>query len=286
MEVKTMSVSPSELDRLERKAFKIRSNIINTIINNGEGHVASSLSCADILSVLYFAVMNVDHNNPDDLDADKFILSAGHKCLALYGTLVAKGFVGKEVLDTYNKLGSPVPGHPDMKKLKGVDFSSGSLGHGLAIGAGLALSAKLEKKNFKVYVLMGDGEQGEGSVWEAAACASHKNLDNLVAIVDRNRLQINGTTKQILDTSLLEERYSAFGWSVKTIDGHSIPQIYDTFMSVPFESGKPSMIIADTIKGKGMSFAENNLQYHHWHPDKTEAEKAMKEMADYERRWL
>ncbi|WP_094546130.1 transketolase [Petroclostridium xylanilyticum] len=279
-------LSHCDSEFLEKKAFKIRHHIINTIIKNGEGHVASALSCADILSVLYMKIMNINPKNPEWDERDKFILSAGHKCLALYGALVERGFVEEEVLNTYNKLGSPIPGHPDMKKLKGVEFSTGSLGHGLSIGCGMALAAKLDKKNYKVYVLMGDGEQGEGSVWEAAAYASHNKLDNLVAIIDRNGLQINGTTKEILNTAPLEEKYSAFGWSVKVIDGHSIQEIYDTLVSVPFDQGKPNMIIANTIKGKGLSFAENNRLYHHWHPDKEEVEKAIAELNEYERRWL
>lgn len=280
-----MGISKEELFECKLKAFKIRSHIVNTIISNGEGHAGSALSCADIMSVLYFKIMKF-YPKDSDLESDKFLLSAGHKCLALYGTLVEKGIIEEEVLKTYNKLGSPIPGHPDMKKLKGVDFSSGSLGHGLPIGSGLAKAAKLNKKDYKVFVLMGDGEQGEGSIWEAASYASHNKLDNLVAIVDRNGLQINGTTKQVVDTSPLEDRYASFGWSVKVIDGHCLSEIYDALSAVPFESGKPSMIIANTVKGKGLSFAENKLPYHHWHPGREEAEKALEDLKEYERRCL
>lgn len=268
---------------LKRKAFEIRKHIIHTIISNGEGHAGPALSCTDILSVLYMGVMNVNVKDPKWKDRDRFILSAGHKCLALYGALIERGFVGKEVLNTYNKLGSPIPGHPDMKKLAGIDFSTGSLGHGLSIGCGMALAAGMEGKKSRVYVLMGDGEQGEGSVWEAASFAAHKKLDNLIAILDRNGLQINGTTQEIAGTAPLEERYRAFGWSVRVIDGHSIEGIYEALTSAPFEQGKPSMIIANTVKGKGLSFAENNYKYHHWHPGEAEAGKAIEELNAYEK---
>lgn len=270
----------NDLELIKERALEIRRHIVKTIISNGEGHVGSALSCADLLAVLYMSVLNVDPGNPRWADRDRFILSAGHKCLALYGALIEREFVTRDVLDTYNRLGSLVPGHPDAKKLPGVDFSTGSLGHGLALGCGVALAAKMDRKEYKAYVLMGDGEQGEGSVWEAASFASHKKLDNLVAILDRNRLQINGPTKEVADTDPLEARYAAFGWSVRVIDGHSVESIYEALTSVPFALGKPSMIIADTIKGKGLSFAENDHRYHHWHPhpDGEEAAKALTEL--------
>jgi transketolase len=281
-----MSLTFGEVDYLEQEAYKIRSHIIKTIINNGEGHAGPALSCTDILTVLFMKIMKLDPSNPKWPERDRFLLSGGHKCLALYGALIEKGYMKAEVLDGYNKLGTLVPGHPDMKKIEGIDFGTGSLGHGLSLGCGMALGAKLKKERYKVYVLMGDGEQGEGSVWEAASFAAHKRLDNLIAVLDRNALQINGPTKEVLNTSPLEERYRAFGWAVKTIDGHSIREIYEALVAVPFESGKPSMIIANTIKSKGMSFAEGNYQYHHWNPGKEEAEKALKELAEYGKRWF
>jgi len=278
-------ISADEVNYLEQKAFNIRSHIIKTIIDNGEGHAGPSLSCTDIISVLYMKVMNIDSDNPRWPERDRFLLSGGHKCLALYGALVEKGYIEVNILNTYNKLGTLVPGHPDMKKIRGIDFSTGSLGHGLPLGCGMALGAKLKEANYKIFVLMGDGEQGEGSIWEAASFASHKKLDNLVAIVDRNGLQINGTTKEVANTSPLEERYRAFGWAVKVIDGHSIKEIYEAFESAPFELGKPTVVIANTVKSKGMSFAEGNYKYHHWHPDKKEAEKALMELIEYKKRW-
>lgn len=270
---------------LEKGAHNIREHIVNTIVNNGEGHAGSALSCTDILSVLYLGVMNINKDNPDAKDNDKFILSAGHKCLALYGALVEKGIITEEVLHSYNKLESPIPGHPDAAKLPGVEFSTGSLGHGLPLGCGCALAAKMQGKSYKTYVLMGDGEQGEGSNWEAAAFAAHNKLDNLIAVIDENGLQINGRTSEICKPSTLEKRYDAFGWSVRVVDGHDVEALYDAFTAAPFEEGKPSMIIAKTIKGKGLSFAEDNVKYHHWHPDEAEAKQALKEIKESGKRW-
>lgn len=280
-----MSLTFKEKDFLEHKAFKIRKHIVETVVTNGEGHAASSLSCSDIMSAIFFKYINVDINKPCDVASDKFIMSAGHKCLAVYGALVEKGFEPESTLKTYNNLHTVVPGHPDMKKFRGIDFSSGSLGHGLSLGAGFALAAKMQGAGYKTYVIMGDGEQGEGSIWEAASFASHKNLDNLIAFVDRNGLQINGTTEFIHDTNSLEERYAAFGWNVITIDGHNIDQICAAIDSANATKGKPTVIIANTIKGKGMSFMENRVEYHHWHPGDDEAQKALKELEETERRW-
>lgn len=266
-----------EFDReaLERGALGIRKAIVTTIVCNGEGHAGSALSCADILSALFLGVMG---------DNDKFILSAGHKCLALYGALVEKCVVDPSVLKTYNKLGTKVPGHPDASKLSGVEFSTGSLGHGLPLGCGYAIAAKMKGEGYKTYVLMGDGEQGEGSNWEAAAFASLRKLDNLVAIIDENGLQINGSTADISKPTDFEDRYRAFGWSVKSVDGHDVEALCNALKSTPFEEGKPSMIVAKTVKGKGISFMENDAKYHHWHPGQQEADEAQRQIADAEKR--
>ena len=265
-------------------------HIVRTVINNGDGHAGPSLSCADILATLYFGIMDIKVDEPKYPYRDRFVLSAGHKCLALYGTLIEMGFEKADVMESYNKLGSKVPGHPDMKKFSGVDFSSGALGHGLPIGAGMALNAKLKGEKQRVFVLMGDGEQGEGSNWEAAMFASHHCLDNLVGIIDRNGLQINGSTREVLDTRDLRERYSAFGWSVKVVDGHNIEELLNTFQSIPFQKGKPSMVIANTIKSKGMPFAEGNVKYHHWNPgkDSRESQEALDALEGYakEKGWI
>ncbi len=263
-------------EALEKSAHNIRKSIVNTIITNGEGHAGSALSCSDILAVLFLGVMKED---------DKFLLSGGHKCLALYGTLVEKGIVDKSVLCTYNMLGTPVPGHPDAHKLPGVEFSTGSLGHGLPLGCGYAAAAKIKGEGYMTYVLMGDGEQGEGTNWEAAAFAALRKQDNLVAIIDENGLQINGRTTEISKPTDLEDRYRAFGWSVRTVDGHDVKALYDALKAAPFEEGKPSMIVAKTVKGKGVSFMENKAQYHHWHPGEQEANMALEEMKNTEKRW-
>lgn len=278
-------MKPFNQQALEKGAHNIRKHIVNTIVNNGEGHGGPALSCADILSVLYLGIMNIDKNNPDNVSNDKFLLSAGHKCLAIYAALVEKGVIEASVLDTYNKLGSPLPGHPDATKLPGVEFSTGSLGHGLPLGCGFAVAAKMKGMDYKTYVLMGDGEQGEGSNWEAAAFAAHNKLDNLIAIIDENGLQINGTTGSVCRPTDFEDRYGAFGWSVRTVSGHDVKELYDVLKSTPFEKGKPSMIIAKTKKGCGISFMEDNVGYHHWHPDDTEAQKALEEIAESEKRW-
>ena len=270
---------------IEKMAHKIRRHIIETCIKHGDGHAGPSLSCTDIVATLYGAVMNHDPKNPKMQERDRFIMSAGHKCLALYGVLIESGYVDASVLDEYNKLNSHVPSHPDMKKLNGVEFSTGSLGHGLPLSCGMALAGKLNGENYRVFTLMGDGEHGEGSVWEGAAYASAKGLDNLVGILDRNGLQINGTTVQVNDTTDLAERYAAFGWAVKVIDGHDIQQLYDALSATPIIPGRPTMIVCNTIKSKGMPFAEGNVAYHHWDPGKEEADIALAALNEYEKRW-
>jgi transketolase len=228
----------------------------------------------------------VDADNPAWDGRDYFVLSAGHKCLALYGALVELGFEAPEVMDTYNQMDTPIPGHPDADKFRGVDVSTGSLGHGLAIACGLAKGWKLRGRDNKVYVLMGDGEQGEGSVWESASVAAHHGLDNIVAIIDKNRLQINGTTEQVQQTDQLKTRYESFGWDVETVNGHEIDSIYAA-LTCPGQSDKPRLIIAETIKGKGLSFAENNVNYHHWNPkDPEEIKRAMADLGRLEKEAL
>lgn len=252
---------------LRHKAFQVRRSIIMTVINNGEGHVGPALSCADIITMLFFWAMKRDENCPENPDNDKFILSAGHKCLALYGVLAERGVIDKKVLDTYNKLGSPLPGHPDMHKLRGVDFSTGSLGHGLGIASGMCKAAKMQGRSNYVYVIMGDGEQAEGTVWEAATFAAFHGLSNLIAFVDRNGLQVRGKTSDIMNTEPLEERYRTIGWNVITVDGHDMAQLCDAVTQAKAQSNRPSVVICNTTKGKGLPFAEGKYQYHHWDPN-------------------
>lgn len=263
-------------EKLERLAFAIRRNVVSTIATNGEGHVGGALSAADAIAVLYGAIMNYDAQDP--LHRDKFILSAGHKCLALYGALAELGVIDKAELKTYNQLGTRFPGHPDATKLPCLDFSTGSLGHGLPLGCGYAMAARLQGERYRTYVLMGDGEQGEGSLWEAAAFAAHKKLDNLVAILDENTLQINGRTSEVCKPTDFEGRYAAFGWAVRTVDGNDVGALYDALAAAPFEPGKPSILVAKTVKSKGVSFLENQAKYHHWNPGKEEADRALAEL--------
>ena len=276
-------MKPFNKDNIEYFAHRIRRHIVNTIASNGEGHVGGALSGTDIIAVLYSTLMNIIPN--DLLHSDKFILSAGHKCLALYGALVESNLIEEDLLKTYNQLGTPLPGHPDATKLCGVDFSTGSLGHGLSLGCGYALAAKLNMDGYKTFVLMGDGEQGEGSNWEAAAFAAHNKLDNICAIIDENNMQINGRTCEICKPTPYDERYKAFGWSVKTVDGHDVKALYDALSTVPFEIGKPSLIVATTIKGKGVSFLEDKIEYHHWNPNHEQGAMAMAEINECGKRW-
>ena len=276
-------MKPFNKDYIEHFAHRIRKHIVRTITSNGEGHVGGALSSTDIIAVLYSSLIKIIPKDP--LHSDKFILSAGHKCLALYGALVESGIIEGDLLKTYNQLGTLLPGHPDATKLRGVDFSTGSLGHGLPLGCGYALAAKLNMDEYRTFVLMGDGEQGEGSNWEAAAFAAHNKLDNLCAIIDENNMQINGRTCDICKPSPYNERYEAFGWSVKTVDGHDVKALYDALSAVPFESGKPSLIVATTIKGKGISFLEDKIEYHHWNPNREQGAMAVAEINECEKRW-
>lgn len=254
----------SEEIRLKKAALAVRRNVLRMIKAGKAGHVGGALSATDILTALYFRVMRVDPANPGWDRRDRLVLSAGHKCLALYAVLAEKGFFDHAVLDTYGALGSKLPGHPDMHKLPGVETNTGALGHGLSIAVGMALGLRMDGFDSKVYVIMGDGELAEGSNWEAAAAASHHRADNLLAFVDRNTLQISGRTMEVMSYEPLEERFSSFGWSVREINGHDLSQIVEQAESIPFEQGKPSMVIANTVKSKGLSFAEDLVNYHYW----------------------
>ncbi|MBN1838015.1 MAG: transketolase [Spirochaetales bacterium] len=268
----------AEVLELRRAALRVRRNILRLIAAGGAGHVGGALSAADLLTFLYFRQMRIDPARPDDPGRDRLVLSAGHKCLGLYAALAARGFFPEELLDTYGALGSRLPGHPDMHKLPGVEASTGALGHGLAIAGGMAMGLRLRGLQARVYVVMGDGEQAEGSNWEAAAAASHHGLDNLVSIVDRNRLQISGPTAEVMSYEPLEERWRAFGWAVRVVDGHDFQQIAEALHGLPFQPGKPSAIVADTIKSRGLPFAEGKVEYHHWSPKPDELDRARGEL--------
>ena len=273
----------SEIRNLQKTALNVRKKILRMIKAGKSGHVGGALSAADILAALYFQVMRVDPENPLWRERDRFVLSAGHKCLALYAALAEKGFFDEQILDTYGALESKLPGHPDMYKLPGVETNTGALGHGLSIAGGMAMGLRMDELDSKVYVLMGDGELAEGSNWEAAAACSHHQLTNLLVFVDRNTWQISGKTVDVMSYEPLNERWKSFGWGVREIDGHDLTQILGNATDIPFERGKPSVIIANTVKSKGLSFAEDNVAYHHWKTTPEEIEHAEKDLAEIER---
>ena len=247
---------------------EVRKNILLQIYSAQSGHPGGALSCADILVALYFDLIN---------EGDKVILSKGHASAALYAVLAEKGFFPKEELSTFRKLNSNLQGHPSLLKTNGVDASSGSLGQGLSVANGMALSFKMDKKESVVYCILGDGEIQEGQVWEAAMTASHYNLNNVIAFLDYNKLQIDGSNDEVMCVAPVKEKFEAFGWFVQEIDGHSFTEIIDAVSSTK-KQNKPSMIIANTIKGKGVSFMENQCSWHGKAPNAEEYENALKEV--------
>jgi len=266
-----------KIRQMEGIAAECRARLLEMIVGAGGGHTGGSLSAVDILVSLYFGIMNIDPKNPEDPDRDRFIMSKGHSVEALYAVLSKRGFFGDELLDSYGRFKSPLAGHP-VNKIPGVELNSGALGHGLSVGAGLALAAKRSDKSFHTYVLMGDGEHGEGSIMEAAATAGHYHLDNLTAIVDRNRLQISGPTEKVMSIENLAMKYEACGWSVISCEGNNIQNLLNTFKLVQFDGEKPTLVIASTVKGKGVSFMENQAGWHHRVPSIEELEKARAEL--------
>jgi transketolase len=269
---------------LKKRAVNIRKNVLRMIRAGGAGHIGGALSSVDILTALYFKIMRVEPQNPQWPQRDRFVLSAGHKCLALYGTLAEKGFFEPKLLDTYGALGTKLGGHPDMHKLPGVETNTGALGHGLSIAGGMALGLKMDRIDAKVYVVMGDGELAEGSNWEAAAAISHHRLDNLLAFIDRNGLQISGRTIDVMSYEPLEKRWEAFGWAARVIDGNDLQQIFQHASDIPFEPGKPSMIIANTVKSKGLPFAEDKVNFHYWKATDEELRDADQALQEIEKR--
>lgn len=272
-----------EILKLEHTALNIRRNILRLIRAGKAGHVGGALSSVEIVTALYFNLLNIDPGNPKWPERDRFVLSAGHKCLVLYAALAERGFFDATILDTYGALDSPIPGHPNMHKLPGIETNTGALGHGLSIAGGMALGLKLDKSPAKVYVLMGDGELAEGSNWEAASAASMHKLDNMIVFVDRNKLQISGPTTEVMSYEPLDERWRSFGWGVRIIDGHDLELIIRNVKQAPFEKGKPSVLIADTIKSKGLSFAEAKVSYHYWKAKPEELEQAERDLDNIEK---
>jgi transketolase len=262
---------------LKEKSIQYRKNILKYIVGANAGHTGGSLSCIDVLNVLYNHVLNVSPGNFSSPDRDRYIQSKGHSVEALYVVLADKGFFPEEDLNTLCKYKSHYIGHP-TRKVKGIEQNTGALGHGLSICVGTALAAKMDDKSYKVFTLLGDGELPEGSNWEAALTASHYKLDNLCAILDKNCLQITGATADVCNTDPVDEKFASFGWAVREVDGHDPDALKKVFESLPFEEGKPSLVIANTIKGKGISFMENNIKWHHGVPDKEQYKDAIKEL--------
>ena len=263
---------------LEIISCKVRMGVIESVHAAKSGHPGGSLSSSDILTYLYFNKLNVDPKNPDMPERDRFVLSKGHIAPGLYSVLAQKGFFPVEDLKTLRHIGSFLQGHPDKKGTPGVDMSSGSLGQGISCAVGMALSAKHFGNNYNVYALLGDGECEEGQVWEAAMFAANKKLDNLVAIVDFNGLQIDGTLDEVNSPAPLDEKFKAFGWNVITIDGHNFDEIDEAFNKASSKNGKPTAIIAKTVKGKGVSFMENQVGWHGSAPNDEQYEIAMQEL--------
>lgn len=263
---------------LRNKTKTIRKDILEMIYSAGSGHPGGSLSIADVITVLYFHEMKIDPAHPKWPDRDRFILSKGHTCPAWYSCLAERGFFPVESLSTLRSIDSMLQGHPDMKKTPGIDFTTGSLGQGLSAGVGMALSSKMDAMSNRVYVVLGDGELNEGQVWEAVMLAAKYQLDNLVAIVDYNKLQLDGTTEEIMPLEPLSLKWKAFNWEVVSINGHDIPSILQALETAHHTKGKPTCIIAHTIKGKGISFMENQLDWHGKAPDKEQLDKALDEI--------
>lgn len=268
----------TDIKALERKATEIRKLLVEMIFEAGTGHTGSSLSNADILTVLYYHVMKVDPKNPEWEDRDRYVQSKGHAVESYWAVLADKGFIEKEELKTFSQYGSRLIGHPN-NKVPGVEMNTGALGHGLSVSVGMALAAKMDRRSHRIFTLMGDGELAEGSVWEAAMAASQYKLDNLIGIIDRNRLQITGKTAEVMDNEPLDKKWESFGWEVIQVDGHDLEALITVFDGLPGVAGKPTMIIANTLKGKGISLAEGVPSWHHHVPNKEEYESAMKEFS-------
>ena len=266
-----------DVDKLRGKAANIRLRTLKLIVDAGTGHTGGALSEADILTTLYYSVMKHDPDNPDWDARDRYVQSKGHAVEPLYCILSDLGYFSDETLSTFSRFGSPLIGHPN-NKVPGIEMNSGALGHGLSVAVGMALAGKMDKKDYHVYCLMGDGEQEEGSVWEAAMAAANYGLDNLTAIIDRNGLQISGSTEDVMRLEPLADKYRAFGFNVIEIDGHDYMQIYDalTFR----KAGVPTLVLARTIKGKGVSFMENAAKWHHGVPKGEQLETAVRELEE------
>ncbi len=265
-------------DQLSEKANKLRADILKMLCEAGSGHTGGALSSIDIVTVLYNKIMNIDPKNPTWDKRDRFVLSKGHGCVALYAVLADCGYFPEEELKTLRKYGSILQGHPYMHKTPGFDVSAGSLGQGLSVAVGMALAARMDGKDNRVYCLMGDGENQEGQIWEAAMAAGHYKLDNLCGILDNNGLQIDGKVEDVMNIEPIADKWKAFNWNIVEINGHDVKEIEKAFMAAAEYKGKPTLILAHTVKGKGVSFMENVSSWHGAAPNKEQLETALNEL--------
>jgi transketolase len=270
------------IENLKEMAKKIRRDIITMLTESASGHPGGSLSAVEILTTLYFCEMNVDINNPKDANRDRFVLSKGHAAPVLYSALARKGFFDIAELNGLRKFKSILQGHPNMNYVPGVDMSTGSLGQGISTAVGMALAGKLDKKEYRVYSLLGDGELEEGQVWEAAMSAAHYKLDNLTACVDHNGLQIDGKCSDVMSPEPVSDKFRAFGWNVIDVDGHDFEQLINAIEEAKTVKGKPTMIVCQTVKGKGVSFMENEASWHGTAPSREQCDIALKEIGGEE----
>lgn len=268
----------TKVEALEMKANAVRKGVIEAVYSAQSGHPGGALSCTDILTVLYFNQMNVDSKKPQDMGRDRLILSKGHCSPALYSVLAEKGYFDKKELKNFRKLNHFLQGHPDMKKIPGVDMTTGSLGQGLSVAVGMALASKMNEAGCRVYCILGDGEIEEGQIWEACMAAYKNKLDNLCVVLDYNGLQIDGKVEEVSGLDNVEGKFKSFGFHVITVDGHNISNLIDSFDSAKQHKGVPTVIIAKTVKGKGISFMENQAGWHGKAPSQEEYEKAMAEL--------
>lgn len=256
----------------------IRKDIVSMLTESASGHPGGSLSAADVVTTLFFNEMNIDPKNPKMADRDRFVLSKGHAAPVLYSALARRGFFDPKELLTLRKFGSNLQGHPNMNDLPGIDMSTGSLGQGISAAVGMALAGKTDKKDYRVYALLGDGELEEGQVWEAAMCAAHYKLDNLTIFIDFNGLQIDGDITKVMNPSPIDKKFEAFGWNVLVIDGHNYDEILEAIEKAKKHKGQPTAIVCKTVKGKGVSFMENEASWHGTAPSKEQCEKAIAEI--------
>ncbi len=273
-----MANVPMSVEELKQMAATIRCDIIEMICTAGAGHPGGSLSATDIVTALYFRLMRLDPQNPRWPDRDRFILSKGHACPVWYATLAERGFFDKAHLGTLRQLGSILQGHPDMNKVPGIDMTAGSLGQGLSVGVGMALAGKLQKKDYHVWVVVGDGESQEGSVWEAAMSAAKWRLDNITAILDRNNLQNDWHVDELMPIEPVADKWQAFGWHVVDIEGHDMEAIVAALVAARDRQGGPTLVLARTVKGKGVSYMENVCEWHGKAPCQEEADQALDEI--------